>query len=139
MKLDYASIWQSIKDNKGKLSIVALAILLIVVSIGMYQCGSNYFANRKIKKLQENVNSAMVEAANLKQQAANLEVKKVEAQANVNAATKEYQDNVYGREQVKQETNQALANYQKALNTNTNVDRTAEDFEQKLKELDGNQ
>jgi biopolymer transport protein ExbB/TolQ len=139
MKLDYASIWQSIKDNKGKLSIVALAILLIFVSIWMYSWGSNYFANRKIKKLQENVNSAMVEAANLKQQAANLEVKKVEAQANVNAATKEYQDNVYGREQVKQETNQALANYQKALNTNTNVDVTAQQLEDKLKELDGNQ
>lgn len=135
MKLDYSAIWQSIKDNKGKLSIVLLTIVLIVGGYILYQTGETYFENRRIDKLKVNANQAIAEAANLKQEAANLEQKRIEANANVNAAVDQYSREIFGRDEAKQEVNKALGNYNKALSANSNVNATAEDVLKAIERL----
>jgi hypothetical protein len=125
----------AIAFSKTGLLILGLIIVLVGSALYITDCGSNYFFNRGINILQANVNAALQDAANIKQQEANLEQKKIEANANVNAAVTEYQKQVFGHEDAKKETNQALANYNRALATNTNVDATKEDVLKALEKL----
>jgi len=133
MSLVNPGIVDTLKANKGKIAIVAGVLVLIGLSLWGYQGVQNWRFNSKQEKLQGNINAALQDAANVKQQAANLDVKRVEAQANVNAAVKEYQNAVFGLDDAKRETNQALANYQKAVNANGNINATADDV---LKAID---
>jgi hypothetical protein len=43
---------------------------------------------------------------------------------------------LFGHEDAKKETNQALGNFQKAVNANANIDRTLEDLNKALERLD---
>jgi hypothetical protein len=115
-----------------------LTLLLIIVAMWMTDCGSGYLFNRGVKQLQANVNKAVDDAAVIKKQAEEIEKRKIEANANVNAAMSEYQRNTFGREQDKAVTNQALANFNKAMATNGDIDRTAEDLKRQAERL-GNQ
>lgn len=117
--------------------IISGLFILLVLVWGLFQWGSDVSRDRKTEKLKANADLAINEVTNLKAQAANIEDKRIEANANVNAAVADYQRETFGREQDKAETNAALANFQKALNANANVDRTAEDLQRKLQELDG--
>jgi hypothetical protein len=125
----------AIAFSKTGLLILGLAIVLIGSVLWMTDCGSGYFFNRGIEKLKTNVNVAVQEAANIKREEANLEQRKIEANANVNAAVSELQRETYGHEQDKAETNKALANFNKALATNGDIDRTAEDLKRQAERL----
>ena len=114
---------------------IGLLVLLIVVW-GAFTGIQNVRRDRKTDKLKANVNQALTEAVNVKQQISNLEQKQIEANANVNATVKEYQQEVFGHEQDKVVTNQALANFNKAMTANSNVSATAEDVLKALDKLD---
>jgi hypothetical protein len=126
----------AIAFSKTGLLILGLIIVLVGSALYITDCGSSYFFNRGVDKLKANVNAAINDAANIKQQEANLEQKKIEANANVNAAVSDLQRQTYGHEQDKAITNQALANFNKALASNSNIDRTAEDLKRQIERLD---
>jgi hypothetical protein len=138
MKLDWGSIWQSIKDNRKVLLIIGGLALLLILGWYLLTVGETWYGNRQIDKLKANVNAALQDAANLKKEEANLEVRKVEANANVNAAVSDLQQQTFGHEQDKAETNKALANFNKAMVTNGDINRTAEDLKRQAERL-GNQ
>lgn len=120
-----------------KLWFIGAGLLIVLVGTALYMtdCGSNWSFNRGVNQLQANVNKALDDATAIKKQADEIEKRKIEANANVNAAVKQLQDATFGLEDAKRETNQALANYNRALATNSNVDATKEDVLKVLEKL----
>jgi uncharacterized membrane protein YhiD involved in acid resistance len=135
MSLIDPNVWDKILPYKRWIIYGALGIVLIGLVLFLYDCGSEYIAKSKITKQKEAINAEVDKIANSQQQIIELEKEKSAAQANVNAATEELQKNIFGLDQAKQETNQALANLQRATNSNSNVDRSAEDLKRILERL----
>lgn len=135
MKLDYSAIWESAMAHKKLWVIVALAAILIISAMYMTDCGSNWSFNRGVNKQKQVIanNLDQIRAANA--QIANLEQQKAAAQANINAAVQDYQKATYGLDNAKTETNQALANLNSAIKSNSNIDRSADDVLKALEKL----
>lgn len=135
MKLDWSAIWESVVKNKIVFIVIGLVIVLGITALWMTDCGSNWAFNRGQSKLAANANAAIEQAANVKKDEANLQLTKAGVNANLNNAIEDMQQNVYGREEAKKEVNAALANYNKALASNTNVDVTAEQLKAAVERL----
>lgn len=115
---------------------VVLGLLLLgAVLFGIDRCGT-WKADRAIKKDKGKITNTLANIANISDQIGNLELQKVEQKGQLNRDVEEYQNQTYGRDDAKAETNAALGNYQRALNANTNTNATAADFEKALRKLD---
>jgi biopolymer transport protein ExbB/TolQ len=134
IKLDWQAIASSIFSRTG-LIVIGLCILLIGSTLYLTQCGENLYFWHGVKGTQANINAAITEISNINGQIANLQVKKTELQVNINADTQALANQVYGREEIKTEVNKTLANYQKSVNANSNVNATTEDFQKALDKL----
>lgn len=117
--------------------IVIAGLFLVLVGSALYleKCGKQWEANRSIKKTQQVIANNVDTIKNANGEIANLESKKIEATANVNAAVKDLQEATYGLDNAKAETNQALANLNQAVNANANIDATAQDVLKALEKL----
>ena len=114
---------------------VALIVLIGLVAFTVDRCGT-WREQRDTDKRKAAINANVAEIGNLTNQIANLELKKEGLREGVNRDMQDLQKEIFGREEAKAEANKALANYQRALNTNSNVNRTAEDLEEVLRRLD---
>lgn len=112
-----------------------LGILLIGVALFLYDCGENAWFKSKVQKQKDEIKAETNKIANISSQIIELEKEKAAATANVNAAAEQLQKDIFGREELKTEANQALANFQRAANSNLNVNRSAEDLEKILERL----
>lgn len=135
IKFDWQAILSSIFSRTG-LTIIGLSIVLIGSALYLTQCGENLYFWHGVKKDKAGIANQMQQANVIRSEIANLQNANAQVQANINADTRDYANQTYGREDLKVETNQALANYQKAVNTNSNVDKAAEDLNRVLEKLD---
>lgn len=126
--------WQNIIRSRvlwiGIACVVGLGVLLYVLS----SVDSCRFQSKQ-DKLKANVNTGLKEIGNINAEIANLNEKKSATVEGIKRDTAELSNSIEGREEAKKETNQALANYEKAINANSNVDRSAEDILRRLEEL----
>lgn len=100
---------------------------------------SNWRTTRETNKIKANIANGITKIANIQTQISNLEVQKAETQGELKRDVETYANQTYGREDDKIRTNQALANYNQALKTNTNIDATRQQIEDALKKLDDQQ
>lgn len=115
-----------------------VAGLIAVIGFGLFvvdRCDS-YSANRKDKAAKDKIANTAKEIANISNVISNLEVQKAEKAGELNRDMEQLQKDIFGRDEAKAETNAALANFQKAVNANSNVNRSAEDLERILRELE---
>jgi biopolymer transport protein ExbB/TolQ len=113
-----------------------LGLLLVLVALFLYQCGDDYLFKSKVQKQKDEIANSVDEIRDISNQIANLQEQKAGKVAEINAATEQLEKDIFGREEVKAEVNQALANFQRAINSNSNVNRTAEDIEKILEKLE---
>lgn len=116
--------------------IIAAVLLLLLIALAafLYSTISEYLYNRKIEKLQQNVNIALTEADRLQ---ANVNIDKQTADqiaANVNVAAREHLEAVNATDAQREATNAALERMNAARNANRNVN--ADELERILQELD---
>lgn len=130
VKLDWHAILTS------RVLWIAIACIAALMLFGWLISGvdSCRFESKQ-DKLKANVNAAVQEIGNINSQIANLNERKAEVKVGIERDTAELVNSVYGHEGAKQATNQALANYNAAVQSNSNVDRSAEDILRKLDEL----
>lgn len=115
---------------------VGLLILIGFVAFTVDRCGKS----RDQKDTDEKkaaINANVAEIGNITNQITNLEVRREGLKEGVNRDMQDLQKDIYGREEAKREANQALANFQRAIDSNSNVNRSAEDLERVLRNLDG--
>lgn len=117
------------------LPIAGLVVLLLAVLFLFDRCGT-WGEQKDTDKRKQAINANVQEIGNLSNQIANLEIEREGLRVGVNRDMEQLQRDLFGHEEAKREANQALANYQKALNTNSNVNRTAQDLEEVLRRLD---
>ena len=114
---------------------VGLLILIGLVAFGIDRCGK-WNESRADRKTKEQIANTAKEIANISNTISNLELQKAEKQGELNRDMEQLHSDLADREDAKAETNAALANFQKAVNSNSNVNRTAEDLEEILRRLD---
>lgn len=136
MKFD----WESIKDwallHKVKLIAIALAAVLVFAAIlWALDAFDSWSFNRSHTKAKEQVANTAKEIANIQTEITNLETKKAEKVGELKRDTEALTNSLFGLDEAKKETNAALANLQKAVNANTNVDRSVQDLEKVLEKL----
>lgn len=101
--------------------IVGLGILLLLIALFLYDCGSDYFFSRDIDKTKANVNAALTEA---NQVGANINAEKqTEKQiiANVEKAVAEHLGSVNATDAQRANVNAAVEKMKQAANQNKNV------------------
>lgn len=133
MSLVEPTIWDRVKPYKRWLIYAGLGILLIAIVLFLYDCGSDYFFDRRIEKTKANVNAALT-AAN--QVGANINAEKqTEKQiiANVEKAVAEHLGSVNATDAQRANVNAAIEKMKEAANQNKNVN--AADVEAAMKDL----
>lgn len=114
---------------------IAGVIILGAVLFGIDRCGT-YRANKDTAKAKQKIANTVAEINDIGKTISNLEQKKAEKQGELNRDVETLQNNIYGLDDAKAETNAAIANFQKAVNANTNTNATAQQIEDALKKLD---
>lgn len=139
----WTTIWGGIvaaaKHRITWIIIGCLAGLALIVWLVMYAESCHVKSQRE--RAKEAINAKLTTVANREAVIANLEQKQIEDKANVNAAIHDYIADqqatnaaVQSTDQKLEEANKAVANLQKAQNTNqTNV--SVQDLQEKLKGL----
>lgn len=130
MKLD----WQAIFTSRIFWVIVAAIAGLLLLAYLFASVDSCRFQSRQ-DKLKADVNSAVKEIGNINSQIANLNERKAEVKEGIKRDTEELVQSIEGHEEAKKATNAALANYNAAVNANSNVDRSAQDILDALEKL----
>jgi hypothetical protein len=136
MSLENPTILERAIQHKKFLVFGGLGLLLVGTALFLYQCGGDYAFKSKVQKDKDAIANTAKEIANISNTIVNLELQKESLKTNVNAATEQLQKDLFGHEDAKKETNQALGNFQKAVNANANIDRTLEDLNKALERLD---
>lgn len=122
-------VWKIIGGCVGGL------IVLGFVLFTFDKCGT-WRENRSTKKDKEKIANTVNEIANISNQISNLEIQKAEKQGELKRDVEILANQTFGLEEAKKETNAALSNFNKALQANSNVNATAEDFRRILEKLD---
>lgn len=119
-----------------KLTLTGVGLLAVIggTLFVIDRCGS-YRDRRDIDIKKEAIVNKAQEIANIQTTIANLSEQKAEKQGELKRDVEQLQKDVYGREDTKAETNAALANFNRAVNSNSNANVTAEDLKRILERL----
>lgn len=142
-KLDFESIGQSIKNNKNKLIVIGLAILLGVgVLLFTENKISNWMFNRSVKKDLNAIKQTGEEIKDLTNQIEDLKQQRAEKIGEYKEATNilvnaSVADNTARSDiaPAAAEVAQAQANLANVVNSNSNVNATVDDINRKLDKL----
>lgn len=135
MSLESPTFLEKLIANKPMMiGIACLAALLVLAWI--FAGISDWSFVRGVEKKKREVNAKVEQIANIQTQITELEKEKATTQGELNRDMEELQRNVYGLEEAKAETNAALANFNRAVNSNSNVNATAEDLKRVLEKLE---
>lgn len=126
--------WKVVFTSRVFWLIVVAVVGLALLAYLLTSVDSCRFQSKQ-DKLKADVNTAIKEIGNINAQVANLNEKKAEVLEGVKRDTAELVESTAIHEEAKKETNAALANYAKAVNANSNVDRSAAEILKKLEEL----
>ena len=135
MSLESPTLFEKALQHKRWIIYGVLGLVLLGLVLFLYQCGSDYVFKSKVQKQKDEIVDQTKEIANISNQIVELEKTKAGKLAEVNAATEQLNKDLFGREEVKAEANQALANFHKSVNANLDVNRSAEDLERILEKL----
>lgn len=135
MSLESPTFLEKLIANKPMMiGIACLAALLVLAWI--FAGISDWRFERGVGKKKREVNAKVEQIANIQTQITELEKEKATTQGELNRDMEELQKNVYGLEDAKEESNRALANFNRAVNSNSNVNATAEDLKRVVEKLD---
>jgi len=95
-----------------------------------------WWANRTNQKAKDKIANTVANIANINAQVANLQLQDAEQRGELKKDVETLQTQTFGREDAKKETNAALANFNKALASNSNVNATQDDIQKALDKLD---
>lgn len=139
-KIDWTSVWAWMIAHKKVLLIVGLAIVLVFLFFFISDRLGDYFADRKIQKQKEAIANKVDQ---IQEKKAELAVDQAEVDrltGEVKVETQQLAEDLAVREELRKETNQAIANLEAVKNAPpSNVDRTAEDLKKLLDKLEENQ
>ena len=135
MSLWLANAWGFVSLHKKILGYLALVLIVFGVFLYATDRVGNWWNERGIDKDKAKIANTIGNIANINAQISNLEIQKAEQQGELKKDTETLTNSVYGREEAKKEVNAALANFNRALNTNTGVDATAEQIQEALDKL----
>lgn len=113
----------------------AAGVVLIGVVLLAVDKISNWNTNRDFNNRKQKIANTVTEINDLKAKQANLAEQEAEKRGELKRDVEDLANQTYGREDIKRETNAALANYNKAVQSNSNVDATAEDLQRALDKL----
>lgn len=133
MSLIDPTLVDKIRPYRTYIIIAALAILLIGVTLAVYDCGGNYFFKRDITKKKEAVNATLDQ---IKQTETNINAEKKTAEelaANLKRDTNAYLEATNTTDATRTNVNAAIERMKTAANRNGNV--TAAELEEILKNL----
>jgi len=116
---------------------IPLVAVLVLIGGGLFACDKigGHITDRGIRKDKEKIANTVAEISNVKGQISELQQKEAELRVELNRDVETLQNNVYGHETAKGETNKALANYNAAVRSNSNVNATAEDLLKVLEKI----
>ncbi len=136
MSLTEPNIIDKIRPH-WKLIGIALGLLFVLgLVLWLFATYDSWSFNRGQRKTKDKIVNTAQEIANIQTQIGELEKAKAEKHGELQRDMEQLQRDIYGREEAKQTTNAALANFNRAVASNSNVNRTAEDLERILRELD---
>lgn len=136
MSLTEPNIIEKLKPYK--LTIIGIGLLaLLGIIAGIIGWADGWWFKRGVAKDKQEIVDTAKELANVNAQIGNLLIKQGELKGKIERDTEQLQENIFGLDEAKKETNQAIANLNRALNSNSNVNRSAEDLEEVLRRLDG--
>lgn len=136
MSLDFSKLAPPYSPRVWKiLGGLAAGVLLLVLILFAVDKVSNWRTNRDINKQKQKIANTVTEIGTIKDQISSLEQQKAEKQGELQRDVETLANQTYGLEDAKKETNAALANYNRALQTNSNVNATAEDLQRLVDKL----
>jgi len=118
------------------IGVLLAALFVIGIALWGFSALSDWNYSRGLDKKKEAVNQAVQEISNIDAEIDRLNVNKAEKTGELKRDTEALMKEIYGREEVKKETNQAIANFANAVNSNSNVNRSAQDIQKLLEELE---
>ena len=110
-------------------------VLIVAVLFGVQKC-SDWRFDRGVRKDKQKIANTLGEIANIKSEQANLALQEAEKRGELKKDMEDLANKTFGRDEAKQAANAALANFNAALASNSNVDRTSDDILKKLEELE---
>lgn len=120
-----------------KVTLAGIGVLVLIGAIaGAIAWFDDWRFERSTKKKKQEIANTAREIANTNAQIGNLLIKQGELRGKLERDTEDLQRNIYGLEDAKVATNQALGNLDRALNTNSNVNRSVADLDDVLRRLD---
>jgi hypothetical protein len=136
MKLDFESIGTWFKAYKKPLLIAVLLLITLGGLLFLLDRISGWWSGRKIDQIKANVSVATQELKDIQANVAKEKQAEAAALERVKIETNTYLEAVNASNDARTQTNQAIQNMQSAINANRPVNITAEQLDQKLKELD---
>lgn len=133
-QIDFIELAKTVVKSRITWIVAAAVVGLLLLAWLLTSVESCRFQSKQ-DKLKNEVNAKLQTVEQIKAQEANLKEQKAAVIEGIKRDTAELSNSIYGLEQAKEETNKAIANYEKAVNSNSNVDRSAEDILRKLEEL----
>lgn len=141
--IDFSAVWQSAKNNKGKIIIFVLAgVLLLLAMFFTDRCGTWSYKHFEKKKKAEIANTVaqikevQSEIAQERGDIRELEGKKQVLKEQLTTQTAELANLMSLSAEQHEAVNQAQANYNAALRANTNVNATAQDLQDQIDKLE---
>lgn len=134
-KLEQLISWWKGFSHKDIVIYCVLALILFAGALWGISKLSTGWQDRGIRKEKQKIDNTIQEIANIKAQQANLAEKEAEKRGELKTDMELLANATFGREEAKKEANQALANYNKAVNANTNVNASLKDLENVLEKL----
>lgn len=134
-KIEKVISWWKSYPHKDIVMYCILALILFAGALWAISVFSSKWQDRQIKTGKEKVENTLKEIANIKAEKDRLDVQEAEKRGELKVDLETLSNATYGRNEAKKEADKALANYDQALKTNTNVNATAEDLKNILEKL----
>lgn len=132
-RLERVIAWWRSFPHKGVVGYCFVALIAIGGFLFLYDRIDAWWTDRGIRKEQEKVANTLKEISNTKLEQERLKLQEEAQRRQLETDIQELANQTYGREEAKKEANQALANYLRDHNSNTNA--TAQDLKDALEKL----
>jgi hypothetical protein len=137
-KIDWSSVWTSIKDNKKVILIAALVLGLVLLFFFLSDRVGDAWFGRSVDKQKAAIANKIDRKVEVQKEIEALQSEKDQLSGEIKADTEQLVEDLQVREDLKKETNQALANLDKVAHSNTDIDRSAQEVKDLLDKLEAN-
>jgi hypothetical protein len=135
MSLAEPTLWERAIANKRWIIYAVLALVLIGTGLFIWQSVDTYIFNRGVKKDKAAIANKINEIANVTANINAMQANRAEKVGELRELTNVYVDASNADAQAKAEANRALSNLATVVNSNSNVNASADDLQKKLDKL----